>query len=115
MNTKCHKLSQLKHEMYQQKAKGKDVIIRKLNPDEVEFLSQFCMVDPFLYELKMNFRPDFNPHTAAGIVKGFYFEYRKNHRYKVIKELKPKDVAKCKNAGLEPRPYKYRIYLKTLR
>jgi hypothetical protein len=101
--------------MYHERAKGKDVVVRKLRPDEVEYLSQFCMVEPFLYELKMNFPPHFNPQNASGVVKGLYFEFRKNRRYKVIKELKPHEVTKCKNAGLEPRPYKYRIYLKTLR
>ena len=88
MNAKCYKQSQLKHQMYHERAKGKDVVVRKLRPDEVEYLSQFCMVEPFLYELKMNFPPHFNPQNASGVVKGLYFEFRKNRRYKVIKELK---------------------------
>ena len=113
LKNKLFALSQLKHELYAQKHKrqGKqEVIYRKLTPEQYEYLSSFCRVEPHLYEVKKTFRPGFDVRNASGIVKSIYYAKRSP----VYKVLSSKEVARCKSAGLRVIPYKYKIYLDTL-
>lgn len=108
MKKKNYELSKLKHEVYQKLQRAKETI-RKLNPYEAEYLSEFFYVEPYLYEVEMNFGPNFNPKTAPGIIKDFYYDFRKNRRYRVFKRLNKKQEEICKEYGLKPKKYKYKI------
>lgn len=108
MKTTNYELSKLKHEVYQMLQKRK-VIIRKLKPYEAEYLAKMFIVEPYLYELEMNFCPNFNPKIAPGIIKDLYYDFLKNRRYKVYKKLNKKQEDICEEFGLKPRKYKYQI------
>lgn len=113
MKNKQHALSQLKHDLYDQKRKknGKqDFVYRKLTSEQYAYLSELCKVEPHLFEIKKTFRPGFDVRNATGIVKSIYY----SKRSPVYKTLTPKEVAHCKNAGLKVIPYKYKIWLNTL-
>lgn len=114
MKNKQHNLSVLKHELYEQKRKYKgkrEFIYRKLNQEQYEYLLAFCRVEPYLFEIRKSFRPGYNISTAPGVVKSVYYA----NRSPVYKELSSKGVSQCKDAGLKVIPYKYKIYLNTLK
>ena len=113
LTNKQHDLSKLKHALYEQKRKSngkKDFVYRKLTPEELEYLSGICKVEPHLFEIKKTFRPGFDVRNATGTVKSIYYAKRSP----VYKALNAKQVAQCKNAGLKVIPYKYKIHLNTL-
>lgn len=114
MNNKQRRLSELKHELYEQRRKSKgnkEYIYRKLTQEQVEFVSNFCVVEPHLFEIRRTFRPGFNPNTAPGIVKSVFYAKR-SPVYRVPSQ---KEVSQCKNAGLKVFPYKFKIHLNTLK
>lgn len=114
LKKKAHDLSELKHELYEQKRKlkgKKGFIYRKLTAEQLDFVSRICKVEPHLYEIRKTFRPGFNINVAPGVVKSVYYA-RQNPVYKALTD---KELAQCKNAGLKVYPYKYKIYLDTLK
>ena len=114
MKNSAYELSKLKHDLYEQrrKLKGKkDVIYRKLTAEQLEYVRNLCRVEPHLFEIRKTFRPGFNIKTAPGVVKDVYYS-RQNPVYR---NLSAKQIAECKNAGLKVIPYKYKIYLNTLK
>jgi hypothetical protein len=109
MKNKQNQYARLKHGIFAEKEKGKKEIIRKLRPDEVEFLNSLVKVEPYLYEIKLNFPMNFNPKTAPSVVKDLFFTYKKNNKYIVIKRLNHEQLKGCRRCGLEVKEYKYRI------
>lgn len=109
------KLARLKHELYQEREKGKKEVVRKLNRDEAEYLRKFFTLVPYLYEIKAQFAPGFNPKApnVPGVVKGIFYDFRRNHKYTVIKKLTSKEFEQCEAHGLKIWPYKYKVKLKS--
>ena len=113
MKKRDKNLSVLKHAMYQEKGKGKKEVVRVLNEDEAEYLSKFFTLIPYLYKIRVQFMPGFNPKFSAvpGIVRSLYYEKRKNHKGTVVKRLNKKELAQCEEY-FEVRPYKYKVKLR---
>jgi len=110
MKNKNHRLSLLKHQMFQQKNAGRQEVVRKLTIEEVEYLEAFFEVNPYLYEIKLTFKPDFVPtKSSSWIVKDLFYGLRKNHKRSAIRHLTPKQATQCVKAGLPVKPYKYKV------
>lgn len=107
MKNKNYKMSKLKHEVVKN---GKDCVIRKLTPAEVEYVSRFAKVEEWLYEITVYFAPSFSPKGKQAILKDLYFNYWLKHKSKVIKKLRKNEVNRCREAGMVVRPYKYKIW-----
>lgn len=114
MKEKDRRFANLKHEMFQEKGKGKKEVVRKLNENEVEYLEKFFTLEPFLYEIRLYFKPGFNPKAPGvpGVVKGMYYDNWRKHKFTVIKRLTKKEVERCEEFGLHPVPYKYKVRLR---
>ena len=113
MKKKDHKLSQLKHNLFEEKRKsrGKEFVVWRLNPDEVEYLRRFTYVEPYMYKINKAFRPGYSIKTAPQAVKRVFYA-KKSPAFLVMNE---KDVADCRNAGLNPIPYKFKVHLNTFK
>ena len=114
MNRKCHELSQIKHALYHKRSalKGKmDFVVMQLNAEQLEYVRQFCMAEPYLYKIWKGFRPGFNPKNAPSIIKKIFYK----NGNPVFLVLDQKEVETCKRFGLKPVPHKYKIYLSTLK
>lgn len=112
MKNKNHTLSSLKHQMFEEKHRGKKEKVQKLHPEEVDYLSHFFLVTPYLYEIRVAFAPGFVPGKAtAGIIKSLYYDNRKNRKSVVYRTLNSKQVKACRDFGLVLKPYKYKIIL----
>ncbi|MBP3463024.1 MAG: hypothetical protein J6K45_00850 [Clostridia bacterium] len=107
------RLSELRHKLYQEKHKGKREVVRKLNQEQAEYLSNFFELIPYLYEIKVWFPPTFSTRqeNVPGIVKGLYYNWRHDHKSKVIKKLSQKEIAQCERFNLIVKPYKYKVKL----
>lgn len=108
------KLARLKRELYLEREKGKKEVVRKLNKTEAEYLSKFFTLVPYLYEIKVQFAPNFNPKApnVPGVVKGIFYDFRRKHKYTIIKKLTVKEFGQCEAFGLRVWPYKYKVKLK---
>ena len=115
MKNKTRRFANLKHEMFQEKGKGKKEVVRKLNEDEAEYLRSFFVLEPYLYEILLYFKPGFNPKAikVSGVIKGLYYDYWRKHKFTAIKRLNKKELKCCEEFGLHPRPYKYKVKLRT--
>lgn len=110
MKNKDHKLSALKHQMFEEQRKGRKDKVQKLNPSEVDYLSRFFVVAPYLYEIRISFAPGFVPsRTSAGIIKSLYYENRRHPKRVVFKTLNSRQVKACRDFGLTVKPYKYKV------
>ena len=112
MKNKNHSLSALKHQLFEEKRRGKKDKVQKLHPEEVDYLAHFFLVAPYLYEVRVSFAPGFVPgKTTAGIIKSLYYDNRKKRKAVVYKTLNAKQVKACKDFGLMVKPYKDKIIL----
>ena len=114
MNRKCHELSKIKHTLYQQKNAlngKKEFVVMQLNPEQLEYVRQFCVAEPYLYKIWKSFRPGFSAKNAPSVIKRVF--YKKGNP--VFMVLDHSDVETCKRFGLKPVPHKYKINLKTLK
>lgn len=112
MRNKDHSLSALKHQMFEEKRRGKKDKVQNLSKEEVDYLSRFFLVVPYLYEIRVSFAPGFVPgKTTAGIIKSLYYDNRKKRKAVVYKTLNTRQVKACKDFGLTVKPYKYKIIL----
>lgn len=115
MKKRDRRFANLKHEMYQEKGKGKKEVVRKLNEDEAEYLSKFFDLIPYLYEIRIHFNPGFNAKVSnvPGVIKSLYYDYWRKHKSVAIKRLNKREVGQCEDFGFHPIPYKYKVKLRT--
>lgn len=111
MRKKDRKLSQLKHQLFQEKEKGKKVVRRILSDVEAEYIERIFPTEKYLYKIKIYFPPYFSPKGKSEIIKDLYFNYWLKHKGEAIKVLKKNEVKQCQEAGIKINCYKYKIYL----
>ena len=114
LKRKYHELSKIKHILYQQRNAlngKKEIVVMQLNPEQLEYVRQFCVAEPYLYKIWKSFRPGFSAKNAPSVIKRVF--YKKGNP--VFMELDQKEVETCKRFGLRPVPHKYKIYLNTLK
>ena len=91
--------------------RGKEFVIRAYSREEAEFAGKFCVLVPHLYKVAKTFRPGFSPKSSSHVVKEIF--YRKGST--VFIELNEREVQLCKDAGLNPIPKKYKVFVETIR
>lgn len=110
MKKSQHRLSALKHEMFELRNKGKSRCYKVLKADEADYLGNFFYLKPCDYRVALNFPENFSPVGAPAIVKKLFHEKKKGQTRSIIKLYK-NQLKQLVDAGLTPIPRQYCIYL----
>lgn len=100
MKNKQNRLSKLKHELFQEKAKGKKFVIRKLT-EEAEFIGRIFSKEEYFSEISIYFSPTFSPKDKPAIIKELYYDYWKKYKKRAIKKLGKNERKRIQNMGMK--------------
>ena len=109
MNNKQHELSKTKKKLDNMKLNGKKMVVWSLRPSQVEFLSRFYCVSPFLYTMKT--KPFSNVRNITNkLLKDLHYENKRGRQF-ITRPFTDEDMDILKRNGVHFRPVKYRIVL----
>lgn len=109
MTNKQYRQSRSKRELDEMKRAGKKEVIMPLNPNQVEFLSRFFIITPYLYTMKTKCFSNVR-NLESNLLKDLHFA-RKNGKDFMTRALKNEDLKILERNGVKFRILKYKVYL----
>ena len=109
MKDKQLELSRSKKTLDMMKRNGKRIVVWSLKPNQVDFLSRFYCVSPFLYTLKTKQFSNIR-NIKNKLLKDLHYEYKRGRKF-ITRPLTEEDKELLKLNGVSFRIVKYRIVL----
>lgn len=109
MKNKQYEQSRSKKTLDHMKRSGKKEVIWSLKPDQVDFLSRFYVITPYLYTMKTKRFSNIH-NVESKLLKDLHYE-RKRGKDFITRRLKSEDLKILNRNGVNYRVTKYKISL----